>query len=105
MAGDTAQSISQGVGFKFSDLREVFDPKLYDSKFGVEKPHVKQLTTNFRSHTRILELANSVVNCIEMFFPNNIDKLKKEKSNISGPKPIILQEGGEDMLFNLITGE
>ncbi len=67
-------------------------------------PIVKQLTVNFRSHTRILELANSVITLIEKFFPKTIDKLKKERSNIDGMKPIILNGTNLELLFLAIQG-
>ena len=33
-----------------------------------------------------------------------IDKLKKERSDLDGPKPIILQTGNLDSLFYLLNG-
>ena len=54
---------------------------------------------NFRSHTRILELANSIITLLEKFFPKTIDRLKKEKSNIDGMKPIILSGTNLELLF------
>jgi hypothetical protein len=38
-----------------------------------------------------LDLANSVVNLIEVFFPKSIDKLIKEGSVREGLKPIVLE--------------
>ena len=55
-----------------------------------EAPKVLQLTVNFRSHNEILNLANSIIGAIEIFFPQTIDKLLKERSNINGLKPIVL---------------
>ena len=68
-AGDTAQTIAKGVGASFTHLSTLF--KEFDTK-------VVQLTTNYRSHGMILDLANSVVNLIEALFPFSIDKLKRE---------------------------
>ena len=51
-----------------------------------------QLTKNFRSHARILNMANSVVSLIELCFPLTIDKLIKESSDLDGPKPIIIDD-------------
>ena len=42
--GDTAQTIAKGVGFRFYDLRKIFDNKT------VSIPSVIQLTKNYRSH-------------------------------------------------------
>lgn len=80
-AGDTAQTIAKGVGARFSDLQTLFSQL---------KINVIQLTTNYRSHGKILALANSVVNIIETLFPFSIDKLKKEVSESDGLRPILL---------------
>lgn len=80
-AGDTAQTIAKGVGARFSDLKCVF--KQLDI-------NIIQLTTNYRSHGKILALANSVVSIIETLFPFSIDKLKKEESESDGLRPILL---------------
>jgi hypothetical protein len=45
---------------------------------------------NFRSHAKILDLANSVVSLLELLFPRTIDKLLKESSDNDGPKPILI---------------
>lgn len=76
-SGDTAQTIAKGVGFRFGDLRSMFDRKHFNSELKLEKPSVLQLTVNFRSHNNILQLANSVVSVIEVLFPKTIDRLKK----------------------------
>jgi hypothetical protein len=68
-AGDTAQTIASGVGFRFCDLKNLFNPKMIDSTLALSKPVVKQLTVNFRSHNNILQLANSVVSTLEILFP------------------------------------
>jgi len=52
-----------------------------------------------------LELANSIVTLIELYFPKTIDKLKKERSNIDGPKPIMLSDTNPELLFLVLTGE
>lgn len=53
-------------------------------------PKVLQLVRNFRSHAKILDLANSVVSLLELLFPRTIDKLIKETSDNDGPKPILI---------------
>lgn len=63
-SGDTAQTIAKGVGFRFCDLKNLFDSKQFDYSLQLNKPVVKQLTVNFRSHNSILQLANSVVSSI-----------------------------------------
>ena len=55
-------------------------------------PKVLQLVKNFRSHAKILDLANSVVSLLELLFPRTIDKLLKESSDHDGPKPILIDQ-------------
>jgi hypothetical protein len=100
--GDTAQTIAKGVSFRFHDLKEVFE-------YRKVSPKVVQLTKNYRSHQKILDLANSIVDIIELHFPNTIDKLQRESSDIDGPKPIILEgydhESLKGMLMNVSQSE
>jgi len=67
------------------------------------KPKVLQLCKNFRSHSKILDLANSVVSLLELLFPKTIDKLKKETSDSDGPKPIIINQSNEKLLESLFN--
>lgn len=62
-AGDTAQTIAKGVGFRFCDLKQMLNMTEFQA------PKVLQLTVNFRSHNKILTLANSIISAIELFFP------------------------------------
>ena len=96
--GDTAQTIAKGVGFRFYDLKNIFE----DCRVSI--PSVVQLTKNYRSHSKILDLANSVVDLIEWFFPETIDKLQREASNLDGPKPIILEEFKDEDLMAMMIG-
>ncbi len=41
---------------------------------------------------------------METFFPKTIDKLKKEKSEVDGPKPIILEDVDLDILLSVLFG-
>lgn len=98
-SGDTAQTISRGIHFRFGDLKALFNNVELPS--GV--PSILQLTVNFRSHGRILDLANSVIRILEIFFPSSIDKLSKEKSSIDGMIPIVLDSTMKESLFNLLS--
>lgn len=103
-SGDTAQTIAKGVGFRFCDLKSMFGSRNFDSELKLTKPTVMQLTVNFRSHNNILQLANSVISIIEILFPATIDRLKKERSNLNGPKPIILADSDIELLFLVLCG-
>ena len=62
-----------------------------------------QLVKNFRSHSKILDLANSVVSLLELLFPKTIDKMIKESSDIIGPKPILIDSiQDKSVLFKLL---
>ncbi|CAK57389.1 unnamed protein product (macronuclear) [Paramecium tetraurelia] len=100
--GDTAQNIVKGVGFRFQDLKNMF--KHIDNPLLTDLEQF-QLTINFRSHNSILQLANSIVNLIELFFPKAIDRLNKEISDLKGPMPMIIQSNNIDDLFNFLTGD
>ena len=103
-SGDTAQTIAKGVGFRFCDLKSLFNPKLHDYSLQLKSPAIKHLTINFRSHNNILQLANSIVSSIEILFPKTIDRMKKEISDLSGPKPMILPSSDEELLFYVLCG-
>ena len=94
--GDTAQTIAKGVTFRFHDLKPVFK-----NKDDVD-PKVIQLTKNYRSHGKILELANSIVDIVELYFPHTIDKLQRESSDLDGPKPIILEGYNDEDLVGMV---
>lgn len=102
--GDTAQTIAKGVGFRFYDLKSIFDKQgnhFTNLQTVFNPPKVLQLTKNFRSHCRILDCANSVVSLLELLFPKTIDKLLKETSDIDGPKPIVIETGKNQSLAAL----
>ena len=95
-AGDTAQTIAKGVGFRFSDLKQLLNLNEFQT------PKLMQLTVNFRSHNNILTLANSLISALELFFPSTIDKLRKERSEVVGLKPIVLNV--VESLFYVLKG-
>ena len=97
-AGDTAQTIAKGVGARFCDLRKIF------SNLDYEVPKIVQLTKNYRSHGRILDVANSVVDLIELFFPKTIDKLQKEESELNGMVPLVVMPLDNHTLRTLFMG-
>lgn len=103
-SGDTAQTIAKGIGFRFYDLKQVFSRTNHDANYQnvVSVPKVLQLTKNFRSHSKILNLANSVVSVLELCFPLTIDKLMKETSDLQGPKPIIINMASDEELCRLL---
>jgi hypothetical protein len=67
-------------------------------------PQIIQLSRNYRSHGRILDLANSVVSLIELLFPKTIDKLVKEDSDKDGMKPLVIMPLDPYHLRTFFTG-
>ena len=98
-SGDTAQTIAKGVSFRFSDLLELYKRRKE------QPPQVVQLVKNYRSHGKILEIANSIVDLIQLYFPHTIDKLKREISDLDGPKPMILEGYSPEDLMMVMMGQ
>lgn len=101
LAGDTAQSIAVGVGFRFVDCRQV----LYESFSGTQ-PVLEKLCENYRSHSGVLQLAASVVELLYRFFSDSLDRLPPDFGLFQGPKPILMKAGSiEDLVLMLVGSE
>jgi len=91
LAGDTAQTIARGIGFRFSDLRSLFKQMNDEVEVhSIRTPSPYSLTTSYRSHTGVLKLASSVVEVLYKYFPRAIDNLGLDRGLFEGPKPKIL---------------
>ncbi|CAB5211866.1 unnamed protein product [Rhizophagus irregularis] len=94
LAGDIAQCIARGSSFRFEDLHALMykwertRDKINRSNININ-PNRFELDINYRSHNGILQLASSVIDLIQHFFPNSIDKLSRERSKVGGPRPIL----------------
>lgn len=64
-------------------------------------PDIWQLTKNFRTHSGVVRIANSIVDLITYFFPDSIDKLDPEVSLVHGPSPIFIDGCSEDLVVEL----
>src|SRR2546429_5253408 len=69
---------------------------------GITNPKQFELNINYRSHNGILQLASSVIDLIWHFFPNSIDKLKRERGEVGGPRPIIF-DGFQEKHFKVFS--
>ncbi|ONI28251.1 hypothetical protein PRUPE_1G134300, partial [Prunus persica] len=101
-SGDTAQTIARGIDFRFQDIRHLFhnkfvlesrSNKLEERKEKGQISKMFHLTQNFRTHTGVLKLSQSIVEVIYRFFPHYIDVLKPETSLIYGEAPVLLKSG------------
>ena len=101
--GDTAQSIMQGVAFRFQDLRSCFHEliKCYPSIKLPQEP--LKLTINYRSHSGIIKLAGSVIDLIKQFFRDSIDHLPPDEGMFPGPMPVFLSSCVDDDLSILMS--
>ncbi|XP_039173765.1 uncharacterized protein LOC104453602 [Eucalyptus grandis] len=110
--GDTAQTIARGIDFRFEDIRSLFYKEfLIDSMDGPDKRMEKgclskifHLSQNFRTHSGILKLAQSVVDLLYHFFPLTIDALGPETSFICGEAPILLESENDESAILSIFG-
>ncbi|KIO30552.1 hypothetical protein M407DRAFT_20440 [Tulasnella calospora MUT 4182] len=87
-AGDTAQTISVGSAFRFSELK-AFLYRLERSDIHVKSgnrlpidPHFFQLSTNYRSHSGIVNAAAFVVKLLDSYFRHSIDSLAPEVAHV-----------------------
>ncbi|CAG8506159.1 5597_t:CDS:10 [Cetraspora pellucida] len=113
LAGDIAQCIARGSSFRFQSVRSLmytwelsrFERSLTNYKrHGTISPKQFELNINYRSHNQILQLASSVIDLIWHFFPDSIDKLSCERSEIGGPKPVVFCEvQAKDLFDNFST--
>lgn len=91
LAGDTAQTIARGVGFRFADLRSLFNRVNEEQPaLAVRTPTPYSLVTSYRSHAGVLRLASSVVEVLYRYFPRAIDNLGLDQGLFEGPKPKLL---------------
>eukprot|EP01041_Mallomonas_annulata_P001018 gene1018-1996_t len=102
-AGDTAQTIAHGVGFRFEAIKDVFYKEFLQnggrnntttttnkSTHTHTVPILKQLVQNFRTNSGVVNLARSVVELIVRLFPNSIDKMEPEWTSVHGRPPIFI---------------
>ncbi|KAI8983190.1 hypothetical protein BD414DRAFT_515715 [Trametes punicea] len=93
-AGDTAQTISAGSAFRFSELKAFLFrfgqaiPRSPASASSSLIPELFHLTVNYRSHSGIVNCASSIVELITRFWPKSVDPLPQERGMANGPKPI-----------------
>ncbi|CAJ1968924.1 unnamed protein product [Cylindrotheca closterium] len=99
LAGDTAQSITAGVWFRFADVRQLFY-----GQFGGDEPRLQKLTHNYRSHSGILHLAAAVVELLYHFFQESLDRLPPDFGLFPGPKPVAMVVSSVEDLVLMLDG-
>jgi hypothetical protein len=99
LAGDTAQTVSAGVGFRFTDVRQLF----YE-EFNSIEPSLLQLTHNYRSHAGVLRLAACVVELLYFFFSDSLDRLPPDLGLMNGPRPVLMEAQSPEELVLMLEG-
>jgi hypothetical protein len=116
--GDTAQTISRGVGFRFEDVRSMFFEEearrrqltgAHSSQSSaaagggtlafhgrpapraIECPPLLHLSLNFRTHQGVMQVAATLTDMIVRYFPNTVDKLERETALFQGPPPVLVK--------------
>ena len=106
--GDTAQSIMKGVFFRFEDLRSQFWmlAQAPQHNKSILVPQLSMLTDNFRTHSGILNLAQSVISVMKSTFKRTFQDsvLPSEVAMFEGPKPILLDLYSEKDLALILLG-
>ncbi|CAG8449773.1 2698_t:CDS:10 [Ambispora leptoticha] len=109
LAGDIAQCIAKGSSFRFQNLRalmyewELNRAQAYNIPRDLIKTKLFELNVNYRAHSGILRLASSVIDLICHFFPESIDRLSREHSEVGGPRPVIVKEFRAETYFNIFS--
>ena len=83
-AGDTAQTVSQGVDFRFEEIRQIVY-EISNRRKKLDRP--EKLWRNFRSHNGILSVSNLVLDRLHMAFPAAASKLPPDTGLVLGPRP------------------
>ncbi|KAI3844636.1 hypothetical protein MKX03_026738 [Papaver bracteatum] len=106
-SGDTAQTIARGIDFRFQDIRSLFYKEFLLECGSNGKGKLKEkdqssisdvvhLNQNFRTHSGILKLSQSVTNLLYHFFPLSVDILSPETSFIYGEAPVLLESASDE---------
>mmetsp|Transcript_30946 Transcript_30946/g.67906 ORF Transcript_30946/g.67906 Transcript_30946/m.67906 type:complete len:1052 (+) Transcript_30946:41-3196(+) len=99
LAGDPAQAVSQGVDFRFEEVRSL----VYTMSGGKHKvERWEKLYRNFRSHEGILRVSNLVLDCLHNAFPGAAVKLPFDQGLTLGPRPGLLQSVTFEELARLV---
>jgi hypothetical protein len=79
-AGDTCQTVSKSIRFRFTELFQIFH-SFTEIIPDYQKPLHAPLNHNFRFGSNILRMSNFISNLISELFPNSIDRFNTEYAN------------------------
>jgi DNA polymerase III delta prime subunit len=89
LAGDTAQAITLGVGFRFEDTKALlFRAKTLHPHWGT--PTLSSLTVNYRAQNGLVCCAAAVGELLIDLFPASVDRLPRERGFFRGTRPVLV---------------
>ncbi|KAJ1443989.1 P-loop containing nucleoside triphosphate hydrolase protein [Ochromonadaceae sp. CCMP2298] len=91
LAGDPAQSIVEGIDFRFEEVRGIVHA-LSQRTVRIHSPVT--LNTNYRCHAGILNCASGVLDLLLSTFPHAADKLPRDTGLCGGPRPEYFADTG-----------
>lgn len=89
LAGDPAQSVVEGVDFRFEEVRGIVH-MLTNGVSKIDKAY--KLITNYRSHAGILNCATAILNLMFDLFPAAATHLTVDRGFCKGPRPIYFHD-------------
>jgi hypothetical protein len=104
-AGDPAQSVVEGVEFRFEEVKSVVYNLLpVDLHARYMPKKVEKVTINFRSHSGILNVASAVLDRLFVAFKDCAPDLKSKDSGLfNGPRPGLYENIGRIGLIDLVS--
>jgi AAA domain len=102
LAGDPAQSVVEGVEFRFEEIRSVGYHLCDNASRSLIPDKPKTVNVNFRSHSGILDVAAGVLALLFGAFPNAAKQLSKDRGLFKGPRPAVFQKVGAMRLKELV---
>ena len=87
LAGDPAQSVVEGVEFRFEEVRSLVY-QLTGNQESLQRP--TKLLVNYRSHSGVLNCAAGVLDLLLAMFPGSAKTLPKDEGLFTGPRPSYL---------------
>lgn len=102
-SGDTLKENASSAAFRIQDMRSLFHKSFVQKKNeGGQSTSMLNLTQNFRVHSGILKLSQSIVELLYHFFPLSIDIVEPETTSMTGDPPVLLlTRNHEDFLTKL----
>lgn len=102
LAGDPAQSVVEGVEFRFEEIRSVGYHVAGPERQDLIPQKPKTVTVNFRSHSGVLDTAAAVLQRMFDSFPDSAKQLAKDRGLFTGPRPGVFSHVQPERLKQLV---